>query len=71
MTANRNVNICTALNPWFSNTFVLTKLVPQKVIVVMARICQKASVLRAGIMAVKIAFFDIPDTVIRKIDNGA
>ena len=29
VTTKRIVKICTAENPWFSNTFVLTKLVPQ------------------------------------------
>lgn len=42
MAAKRMVKICTAEKPWLISTLVLTKLVPQKVMVAMARMCQMA-----------------------------
>ena len=50
---NRNVKTCTAENPWFSSTFVLTKLVPQNATVPMASRCQSAMLLRVGVIAGK------------------
>lgn len=40
--AKRMVKICTAENPWLISTLVLTKLVPQKMMVQMARMCHIA-----------------------------